>query len=144
MKISSNLLPAPDSGFLSILIVFNLSAPFEMMSHTILFDNFFWNFRYINWLTFLTIQSLFNKKNTSYSLSPGSGVHKGSVLEHLLYITFLLSSGLLFVHICLDYCNFLLFGLPAKTSTGPKLCQSNHLQKPFHQLLLYSNFTGSL
>lgn len=102
VKITNDLLMAADSGFLTILILLDLSAAFDTISHTILIDrlvslgfsdtSLHWFKSYLSGRTqFVQLKSF-----RSHSSPLSSGVPQGSVLGPLLFIIYLLPLGHIF------------------------------------------------
>lgn len=102
LKITNDLLIAADSGLLSILVLLDLSAAFDTISHSILLHRlssigivntpFHWFQSYLSGRTqFITIKSF-----RSQPSPVTSGVPQGSVLGPLLFITYILPLGNIF------------------------------------------------
>uniref|UniRef100_A0A3P9HS96 Reverse transcriptase domain-containing protein n=1 Tax=Oryzias latipes TaxID=8090 RepID=A0A3P9HS96_ORYLA len=102
LKITNDLLIAADSGLLTILILLDLSAAFDTISHSILLQRlsslgitstpFHWFQSYLSDRT----QFIQLKPFKSQPSSVSSGVPQGSVLGPLLFITYLLPLGNIF------------------------------------------------
>jgi len=89
------------TGLLSILLLLDLSAAFDTISHTILLDRLssigITNSPH-NWFYYLSGRTQFIqlKLFTSHSVSATTGVPQGSVLGPLLFIIYLLPLGHIF------------------------------------------------
>ena len=99
VKITNDLLMASDSGLLSILVLLDLSAAFNIVSHDILLDRLasigITNIALALLKSCLTGRTQFAQlKNLRSGSSPVSrGVPQGSVLGPLLFTTYLLPLG---------------------------------------------------
>ncbi len=102
VKVVNDLLMAADSGLLTILLLLDLSAAFDTISHQVLLDRLFsigitcvplsWFRSYLSGHT----QFVQLKNFKSYISSVTAGVPQGSVLAPLLFVIYLLPLGYIF------------------------------------------------
>uniref|UniRef100_A0A3P9L4L3 Reverse transcriptase domain-containing protein n=1 Tax=Oryzias latipes TaxID=8090 RepID=A0A3P9L4L3_ORYLA len=109
LKITNDLLLAADSGLFTILILLDLSAAFDTISHSILLHRLSalsiestplcWFHSYFSSLTQFIQLNSFKSQPSLIS----SGVPQGSVLGALLFITYLLPLGNIFPKFNIDF-----------------------------------------
>uniref|UniRef100_A0A8D3E0A7 Reverse transcriptase domain-containing protein n=1 Tax=Scophthalmus maximus TaxID=52904 RepID=A0A8D3E0A7_SCOMX len=109
LKVLNDLLTSADSGSLNILILLDLRASLDTVSHDILLTrlrDFGNEGTALSWLqSYLTNRSHFNTlhNHTSASSTVTRGVPQGSVLGPLLFITYILPLGQILRHFNLDF-----------------------------------------